>query len=470
MRRGVWALCCTGRLQKLTIMDENFRAYESVGQLLYADQSAIDCRVFATHEHDGSLRLDCLTSPGNPPPQWFGQRLGANLFPVRYVGTVIGGKPIEVSGRFLPAPMDKSIGTGSQNSYHVSFKGGMQVGTPPAAVADAEWRFAITNFLFDGRPAPNGNGAEELQLQLGRCSTRLVQVPDYKNARSFLQARRRIRVTATAQIPGSIPLSNAMETAADLVSLLSIAKGTYISWICCDLVSLNGETLYSDHHPAITRPYNGALPLIDPRGYEELPQFLETVFQRFQELRTERGLRMISQAIADIRTDGFLEGRSLQALSTLEFMIGKHAAVKDREFYVHPLRFQVIRSDFTKIVRKVLRLALPEVNSSQTDGLVEHLQGINFTSFGRRTKGMANDLTVELDGGDPKQVKETRNDLVHRAKFNTAEPFAEFCRILYVVDRLLLGLLGYSGPYIDARTMKRAEPPSTQPKPTCGDG
>jgi hypothetical protein len=37
----------------------------------------------------------------------------------------------------------------------------------------------------------------------------------------------------------------------------------------------------------------------------------------------------------------------------------------------------------------------------------------------------------------------------------------EFQRVQSVLDRLLLGLLGYQGPYIDAKTFERAAPVSS---------
>jgi hypothetical protein len=54
---------------------------------------------------------------------------------------------------------------------------------------------------------------------------------------------------------------------------------------------------------------------------------------------------------------------------------------------------------------------------------------------------------------------DTRNDLAHDMKFDAArgKPSDQYLAVRYVVDRFLLGLLHYHGPFIDCRKMARAE-------------
>jgi len=52
-------------------------------------------------------------------------------------------------------------------------------------------------------------------------------------------------------------------------------------------------------------------------------------------------------------------------------------------------------------------------------------------------------------------IKETRNKLVHEGRFpERCEPWAEFQRVLSVLDRLILGMLGYTGRFVDCRTFR----------------
>ena len=53
---------------------------------------------------------------------------------------------------------------------------------------------------------------------------------------------------------------------------------------------------------------------------------------------------------------------------------------------------------------------------------------------------------VQLNPDDIPLINRTRNDLVHRGRFATEDPNAEFRRVLALVDRLVMGMLGYRGP------------------------
>jgi hypothetical protein len=88
--------------------------------------------------------------------------------------------------------------------------------------------------------------------------------------------------------------------------------------------------------------------------------------------------------------------------------------------------------------------------------MTDHLRGLNFTTFKRRLREAASEFAVELDQADVEVITATRNELVHRAGFVTDKPMNEFQRVQSVLDKLLLGLLGYRGPYIDATTFERA--------------
>jgi hypothetical protein len=58
-----------------------------------------------------------------------------------------------------------------------------------------------------------------------------------------------------------------------------------------------------------------------------------------------------------------------------------------------------------------------------------------------------------------KPVIKTRNELVHRMRFQEeGKEWDECVRTLSVLDRLLMGLLGYHGPYVDPVTMTRIVP------------
>jgi hypothetical protein len=67
-------------------------------------------------------------------------------------------------------------------------------------------------------------------------------------------------------------------------------------------------------------------------------------------------------------------------------------------------------------------------------------------------------LGSSIEKAEVQRLSEARNDLVHRGRFSTAKPFEEVCVVMSVLDRLVMGLLEYTGPHIDSRTFKRVVP------------
>ena len=66
----------------------------------------------------------------------------------------------------------------------------------------------------------------------------------------------------------------------------------------------------------------------------DVKRFVEVVFDRYHDTKAERALDVISKAVPDVRTNGFLETRSLQVLSLIELIIGRDAALANAETIV----------------------------------------------------------------------------------------------------------------------------------------
>jgi hypothetical protein len=157
----------------------------------------------------------------------------------------------------------------------------------------------------------------------------------------------------------------------------------------------------------------------------------------------------------DVRTTGFLETRCLQLLSIMEFVIGRNAVLEGREFIMADETFQKRLGSLKRAISELLCLAFPSLAMQDANRMTEHLRGLNVTTFKRRLRGALKSFGVQLDQAHVEALAETRNELVHRAAFATDKPMKEFQRVQAVLDRLLLGLLEYRGPYIDAKTFER---------------
>jgi hypothetical protein len=440
-------------------MTDYIRRYECTGTLDHRDGTPpVECACVATQEHDGTISLDCLApSNASPPVKWWSGIFGASMDAAVFKGRLENGLPLEAEGTLLGHPGGWNQERGTRAIFDLTGNSHLTVGSADDA---ADWRFAITNIVFsvppDRRGNAEGSSGESLPLVLAEIPVSIEQVPDYDAATAQLGGRHSVRVTAEACIPRSVPLEAARELVADLCSLLSIAQGTFVNWIFCEQRDATGRALFAAHHPAVTRPYNGALPLIDPRPPEELPDFIEGVFGRFRDLKDSYQLAVISRACTDVRTDGFLETRCLQLLSVLEYIIGRNAALQGREFVMDNQAFQEALGRLRRGISALLCLAFPSLSKRDANLMTEHLRGFNYTTFKRRLWAAAAKFGVHLDQADVDPLADTRNELVHRAAFATEERLLEFRRVQSVVDKLLMGLLGYRGPYIDSATITRS--------------
>jgi hypothetical protein len=382
----------------------------------------------------------------------FGGSLDATLFK----GHLKNGLPVEAKGTLLGRPGGWNRERGTRATFGLTGDSGLTVGSPDEA---AEWRFAITNLVFSipsGRQRGTSDaGSASLTLALPHDTVTIEQVRDYEEIERQLRGRHGVRVTAEACVPRSIAFDTARNLVVDLCSVLSLAQGTLVSWIFCEQRDAEGNTVFAVHYPAITRSYNGALPLMDPRCPKEMPAFVEGVFGRFRELKDPYRLGATVSACVDVRTTGFLETRCLQLLSVMEFVIGRNAVLEGREFIMDDESFRKRLGALKRAVREILCLAFPSLGRQGANRMTEHLRGLNFTTFKHRLRGAANRVGVLLDQEKVEALAVTRNELVHRGSFSTDSPMKEFQRVQSVLDELLLGLLGYRG-YIDAKTFERA--------------
>jgi len=354
-----------------------FRTYSCRGQLFFAD-GAFGCRATLTQLHDGNLRLDCVPDSDAVPLAWINNALGRENSPERFEGTLDDGRAIRTNGELIA--VHTSFGTGDTRSVYDVGRN-VQIGSPHDQHGSGEWRFAFTSVLVDAPRRKDTGSAWEpgvIRLDLAGHSVRLVRVSDYSAILDDVKRHREIRVTAELFIAGDLALPIANALASDLRALLSIAFGSYVSWICCDRVLPTGGTPFSFHAPANTRPFYGGLPLIDYRQPDDLVAFLSEVFFRYQALRETRSLDVVSQALPSIRMNGFLETRTLQALSILELMIGADARIHGTDRIVSDAEFEPVTKPLIAGFRAMLKLGLPRATGQQLSEFVEHLSGINF--------------------------------------------------------------------------------------------
>jgi hypothetical protein len=455
-------------------MKEQLRAYEATGRLHYADGSSIECEATITQDHDGALSLSyAALRPGQSPPlQWFDESFGHGQAQ-GFEGHTADAAAVRLTGMFQPADGHWNPAEGTRRAFRIiSIKGDspskLEVGTP-SADKECEWRFGIANLLFDpparGSRTEGDSDGDVLVLHLGQQVVRLQRVTDYKDAEADLEAHDAVRITAHACLSGALSLDDAKVLVTDLCALLSIAHGTLINWAYCDQVIETGQRLYSLHHDSVARPHSGALPLISPTAPRDLSNFLERAFEPFIRKREDWRLLGLSRAYADIRTTGFLEARCLQAGCLIDFITGKDAELAGDTTVMPEEVFKAQLPRVRGVLLKVLLLAFPTLSKARANAMTQNVSYWNHRTFGQKIELTAKRFGFAFPSEELKPVIATRNELVHRMKFqNEGDEWTECARTLSVLDRLLMGLLEYRGPYIDPVRMERVEPtaPGTQ--------
>ncbi len=445
-------------------MDDMLRSYNASGSLRYPDNTSMGCDVTITQDHDGQLGLQYAgLRPGRAPHA----RLIGHVVPIRFEGQTTDGRPVSLAGAFRPLDRHWNASDGTREAFEVIGTKGSPVTLEVGAQlghSEGEWRFGLTNLLFEspvGTIYPDGSADRGVMaLQLGSAAVRLEQCGHYAQAERDLARRRKIRVTAEICIPAAIGSHQAQEIATDVCALLSIAHGTLINWLYCDRISTKTAVPdHSFHRDGTTRPYSGALPLIGPTVEGDLPAFLQATFVPFADKRDEWRLRAFSSAYADIRTTGFLEARCLQAGCLIDFITGKEAAIAGDSSVIDKEEYEGQIGRLCPALQRMLMLAFPTLELRTANEMAQRARYWHYRSFMEKIVRTAQRLGVVVRKDQTKPVVSTRNELAHRMQFqDEATSFEELAGTLALLDQLVMGLLQYRGPYVNALTFDRVDP------------
>jgi hypothetical protein len=422
------------------VEERAFRKYKGYGTLTYPEGGEVQCTFTATQREDGDVELFCTTETPGIPAAWFRGAFGGDTpEPEGFRGVSDEGAPVEATRRLVNASSTFRSNAQSEIVYKLVGQDdgspvGLDVGDAQSAQPGSEFRFTVANLLFLGI----SESGTTTTLELDGVPVKLQRLPDYEE-RSKAVKRDGVTATSEIRIPAQVGLQAAIELAGDVCELCSLARGTVIGWICCDLVTATGEQRYSHHIPALLYPYAGGLPLIDPRFPRELKEFLETGLAPYRELRGTYEFRTVVHASCMVRGHGFLDTRALTCVSLLE-----HILLKDAELHggVTVLPEGLFKERLPKLmagVKALLQLGFPDAVNEQIAQITGHVQGFNWSSPRQRLRRMAKRIGIahtELSSAEIDRILDTRNSLVHRLKFFTEDRVGEYLRLVWILDRL----------------------------------
>lgn len=274
---------------------------------------------------------------------------------------------------------------------------------------EVEIKYGLTNFLFFGQEVTRrGNkfSRDTIRIEVESREIRFTQLENYKEIESQFKERKEVQITSEMIMKAKYnELSDIDEISNNLRWLCSLASANYVTDLYQDIYKedILAKTILK---PSKTFPYNMATPPIDTsiRGNGELGSFLRITYPKFTELKDELGLEIVIEYYVLSRIGLLLE---------IRFLVGV-------------ITFECIESYLSSYFRS---------RDIEKD----------LTSFKSKTIALLDEFGVSYDE-DEMKIKDTRDKIVHTGKFPSGKiPHEEYKKIINLLDRTLLTILGYKG-------------------------
>lgn len=323
-----------------------------------------------------------------------------------------------------------------------------------------QYRFKITNFKFIGNQGYKVNEITmqtELKISINGIDIFIRPVNGYNEIIKDIGYTHSVAVTANLLVEGSIEnKDNTLQIVDNICSLLSLAKGTKINWISYTIENNNGEVLEKYYSDRVTKSYS-ALRLISYENPSDLKKYLESTYVNYINKINDWKFNIIIEEFIDAAKEGDnLEFRGLKLAATMEFILGKYKSLNNCEFYIPKDEFDKNKIDSR--IKKALEWELSGILTiKQIGSLSKGIKGLNRLTFKDSLDKLYKDKDFKftLSKEEEEKIKsfiELRNNLVHRSDF---QPFKEtnswdnYRFMLAFVSKIILGLLGYVGNYLD---------------------
>lgn len=266
--------------------------------------------------------------------------------------------------------------------------------------------FDIVNFCFYGtESAPHGNGwkLSKMTLDLEQYIATLHQIPDYDQTVTNLKAQRTIEVTCTASLPikSSEELEAVTSTIDRLCEVMSVARGTLIAWTSFTVHSQADIPIYSRFRHSVVNRYVSP-ELVSNNIPKHTKDFLERGYRKCLKLETNFEIRKLAMTYVETKSGLFIESRAL----------------------------------LTAVLTEYLASTLARVN--------------NRRPFNWKLDMLSKSLIINFEPGEIDRFVKTRNKLAHEGMFpKDATPSEHYRRMQHFLDRIMLRLFDYQGPYYD---------------------
>jgi len=372
---------------------------------------------------------------------------------IGFIGKLIDGRSVSVEGILIKESRQIS----RYRTRLIGYSGQWIIGKPDFREA-ASISFNLVNFRFLGTEkevfieGDNWRSSLSLMtLKLGDREIKLRQVVDYDQVVASLRAQHGLQVTciATTIIKDSTELDTTISKIDTLCDVMTVARGTLVNWISFDVITSESELPYSRYRNSVTRDFS-EIELINNSDPQNTKSFIEKGFSRCQEIAPDFQIRQIARAFTETRGGPFIESRSLLIGVLVEYIASVRARLDNRTFFLNDGSFESKWDAFKAEILTTLKLTYPQITKNYLSVMVSNLKGLNHRPFSWKLNDLAIWLGINFEKGEIERFIETRNKLAHEGRFpETGIPAEHYQRMQHLIDRVILRLFDYHGPYYD---------------------
>lgn len=419
---------------------------------------------FSVTDQEDGIRIKA-TLRGARTKAWFASREA----PRSFLGTTEDGLRIEIAGLFVVEKIDLNDPTRVLTTYFCVESDGLRVSRADQPEAPKEMdvtaRFALLNVVFDGNvytDYPDGFARDTIELNVDGHILRLTQVRNHGELRRTIARTGGSATTAmlkTSVARSELPALRAV--VGRVCDLLTFATANLVTWRQYRAATAQGTVVGGESRPVPTRGYSGGA-MIDRQNAAELIHFVESTYVAFTRLEGPFQLHRVASAYIDGINSAFLETQAL-ALGVLgEYLIGRWLEQHDPNYRVVPehIAKPLLRA-LTVVGRQfvISHATLAKTLEGARRAMEERLPHVCNPSLRQKLEHVNDGLGAGIEAVAIGSFAQTRNDLAHRMAFNVKRGSErdQYRNMRYVVDRLLLSLLEYQGPFIDFRTREKVQ-------------
>ena len=272
---------------------------------------------------------------------------------------------------------------------------------------EVEIKYGLTNFLFFGQEVTrrgNRYNWDTIRIEVESREIRFTQLEKYTEIKRQLIEREDVQITSEMIMKARYnELSDIDDIANNLRWLCSLASANYVTDLYQDIY-IEGRLAKTILKPSKTVPYNVSIPPIDTsiHGDDELGSFLKITYPKFTEHKDELGLEIVIEYYVSSRR---------RLIAEIRFLLGA-------------ITFECIESYLSSYFgsRCIVK---------------------DLSSFKSKTIALLDEFGVSYNE-DELRIKDTRDKIVHTGRFPSGKnPIEEYTKIINLLDRTLLTILGY---------------------------